>query len=160
MISPELVRRYPFFAGLDDAQLKAIAMIADELDYPTGATLFENDQAATALHLLLTGNVELSYVVTDRMDPGLRKEFYVSDINPGEIIGISALVEPYRYTATARVVSPSCVLKIDAAALRALCSANPQMAANLMRQIAKVAMERLHDTRVQLVAARLDRQGA
>ena len=160
MISPELIRRYPFFAGLDDAQLKAIAMIADEFDYPTGATLFENDQAATALYLLLTGNVELHYVVTDRAEPRRRKEFYVSDINPGEIIGISALVEPHRYTATARVASPSCVLKIDAAALRALCDGNPQTAANLMRQIAKVAMGRLHDTRVQLVAARLERQGA
>jgi CRP/FNR family cyclic AMP-dependent transcriptional regulator len=160
MISPELVRRYPFFGGLNDAQLKAIAMIADELDYQTGATLFENDQAATALHLLLTGNVELSYVVTDRTDPSLRREFYVSDINAGEIIGISALVEPYRYTSTARVVSPSCVLKMDAVALRALCDADLPMSANLMRQIAKVAMERLHDTRVQLVAARLERQGA
>jgi CRP/FNR family cyclic AMP-dependent transcriptional regulator len=160
MISPELVRRYPFFGGLDDAQLKAIAMLADEVDFPTGATLFENDQAAAALYLLLTGNVELSYVVTDRMDPGLRKEFYVSDINPGEIIGISALVEPHRYTSTARVVSPSCVLKMDAVALRALCDANSQMAANLMRQIARVAMERLHDTRIQLVAARLEQQGA
>ncbi len=160
MISPELVRRYPFFGGLDDAQLKAIAMIADEVDCQTGATLFENDQAATALYLLLTGNVELFDVVTDRIDPALRKEFYVSDINPGEIIGISALVEPHRYTATARVVSPSCLLKMDAVALRALCEANPPMAANLMRQIARVAMERLHDTRVQLVAARLEQPGA
>ncbi len=159
MISPELLRRYPFFGGLDDGQLKALAMIADEGDYQTGATLFENDQPAGALYLLLTGSVELHYVVTDRTEPSLRREFYVSDINPGEIVGISALVEPYRFTAMARVVSPSRLLKLDAEALRALCDADPAMAAIFMRRIAKVAMERLHDTRVQLVAARLERTG-
>ncbi len=160
MISPELLRRYPFFGGLNDEQLKALAMIADELDYHAGETLFETDQAAAALHLLLTGNVELYHVVSDRSDPGLRKEFYVTDINPGEIVGISALVEPHRYTATARVVSPSCLLKIDAVALRALCDTDASMSALLMRRIARVAMERLHDTRVQLVAARLENPGA
>ena len=160
MISPELLRRYPFFAGLDKAQLKSLAMIADELDCHTGETLFENEQAATAPYLLLAGDVELFYVVTDRLEASLRKEFYVTDINRGEIIGISALVEPHRFTATARVVNPSRVLKLDAVALRALCAADQPMAANLMRQIAKVAMERLHDTRVQLVAARLEQQGA
>jgi CRP-like cAMP-binding protein len=160
MISPELLRRYPFFGGLDDAPLKAIAMIADELDLATGATLFESEQAATGLYLLLSGNVELFHVVTDRTNPSLRKEFYVSDISPGEIIGISALTEPHRYTSAARTVSPSCVLKMEAAALRAQCNADPRMAAALMRQIAKVAMARLHDTRIQLVAARLEQQGA
>jgi len=30
MISPELLRRFPFFNFMNDAQLKAVAMIAEE----------------------------------------------------------------------------------------------------------------------------------
>jgi hypothetical protein len=41
MISLELLRRYPFFAGLDEAELKAIAMIADEVRVPAKTILFE-----------------------------------------------------------------------------------------------------------------------
>lgn len=160
MISPELLRRYPFFGGLDDAQLKALAMIADDLDFDAGTTLFESDEAATGLYLLMAGSVELYYVVGDPADPGLRKEFYASDITLGEIVGISALVEPHRYTSTARAVSPSRVLKLDAAALRALCEVDARLAVSLLRQTAKTAKQRLHDTRVQLIASRLQLQGA
>ena len=30
MISPEILRRYPYFAGIDDAVLRQLAMIAEE----------------------------------------------------------------------------------------------------------------------------------
>ncbi len=41
MISPELLRRYPFFGFLGDAQLKAIAMIAEESTYEKDQPIFE-----------------------------------------------------------------------------------------------------------------------
>jgi len=84
MVSPELLRRYPFFAFLDDA----------------------------------------------------------------------CQIEPYRLTSTARAATPCRVLKIDAAALRALCDGNRDAGYALMRHAAKAAIERLHFTRVQLAAAR------
>ena len=37
MISPELLYRYPFFGGLDNSQVKAIAMIAQEIFLDNGA---------------------------------------------------------------------------------------------------------------------------
>ena len=49
MVSPELLRRYPFFGFLDATQLKAMAMIAEEVEPQTGEDLFETDQPATAL---------------------------------------------------------------------------------------------------------------
>jgi CRP-like cAMP-binding protein len=154
MVSPELLRRYPFFGFLDDAQLKAVAMLAEEVAVHQGETLLENDRPAAALFVLLEGSAELDYVVMDRDNPRLRKEFYISDINPGEVSGISALIEPYIYTATVRATSAGRVVRIDAAGLRALCEVDSRLAAALMRQLARAAMERLHDTRVQLVAAR------
>jgi CRP-like cAMP-binding protein len=154
MISPELLRRYPFFGFLDDSQLKAVAMIAEEIAVEKGHLILEADKPAEALYFLLDGSAELCYVVVDPLRPELSKEFYISDINPGEIFGISALVEPYQYTGTIRALSPCRVIKIEAFSLRVLCTKDPDLAYGLMRATAKAAMERLHDTRVQLVAAR------
>lgn len=154
MISPELLRRYPIFGFLDDAELKTVAMMAEALTLEPGELLFEINQPAGRLYLLMDGAIELYHVVTDNYDPTLRKEFYVSDINPGEICGISALIEPYQYTSTARAASLSHLVKFESAGLRALCETNPRLAYHLMNQVAKASLERLHATRIQLVAAR------
>ncbi len=154
MVSPELLRRYPFFSRLEDAHLKAIAMLGDEVNCAKDDTLFEADQPANALYLLIEGGVDLHYIVADRDDPRHRKEFFISELSLGEPVGISALVEPYCYTATARTSSPSRLLKIDAMGLRALCEVETKIGNSLMRNIAKIAMSRLNETRIQLVAAR------
>lgn len=154
MISPELLRRYPFFGFMDEAELRAVAMITEEVHPGAGDSLFEEGQPATALYLLLEGLVELWFVVTDKHEQGLRKELYICDINPSEVTGISAIIEPHVYVSTARITSPARLLKLEAAGLRALCEMDCKLGHGLMRQIAQAAMERLRDTRIQLVASR------
>ncbi|HZY45302.1 MAG TPA: cyclic nucleotide-binding domain-containing protein [Anaerolineae bacterium] len=154
MISPELLRRYPFFGGLTIEHLKAMAMLAEEVVFEAGETIFETAQPAESLWFLLEGCVDLHYIVVDELDPKLRKDFFISEINPGEPFGISALIEPHRYTGTVRSTCVSRVLKFNAGGLRALCAVDPKIDAALMRQLAAAAMSRLYDTRVQLAAAR------
>ncbi|NWG15050.1 MAG: Crp/Fnr family transcriptional regulator [Chloroflexi bacterium] len=154
MISPELLRRYPFFGHLSDAHLKAVAMLADEQMVQTGETLFEIERPADCFYFLIEGSVDLHYVVADRDHPDLRKDFFVGQVNPGEPFGISAFVEPYVYTATALANSPCRVLKIAADGLRKLCETDSDLALVFTRHIARVAMSRLHETRIQLAAAR------
>lgn len=151
MISLELLRRYPFFAGLDEGELKAIAMIADKVEMSTGTILFEEGHVADAFYLLLEGSVELSF--NSPLDPNV--QIHVDDVNPGEPFAISALIPPHLLTHTARVSSACSTIRLDAAALRALCDADSKVGHTLMRQVAIAAMERLHYTRVQLVAARV-----
>ncbi len=151
MISPELLRRFPFFAHLDDTQLKAIAMLSNEVTYAKGETLFQTDQSAHALFILVEGLIDLHYVVIDRDNPTLRKDFYVGHINPGEPFGISALIEPYQYTATALANSLCRVIEIAAPALRILCEKDLKLDSVLAHHIATTALSRLHDTRLQLI---------
>ncbi len=154
MISPELLRRYPFFGFLENGELRAVAMLAEDVVCPAGQPIFEIEGQAEALYLLVEGGIEHSYVVIDRDDPALRKEFFIGEINPGEIFGFSALIEPYVYSATCRASVVSRLIKIDGAGLRAVCEVDPKLAYGLMRQVAKAVMNRLTDTRIQLVAAR------
>lgn len=153
MISPELLRRYPFFGPFNEAQLREIAMIADEFEAEAGAQIFDEQQPAEALYLLLEGSVELTYKSEEEYHPKTRKVFPVGDINPGELFGVSALIDPYKYTTAARATANSRIVKIDAAGLRALVAADAQIGYELMRQVARVIAERLAYTRVQLAAA-------
>lgn len=155
MVSPELLRRYPFFGRLGDEHLAAIALLAEEVAYKKDETVFETGQPADALYFLIEGCVDLHYIVADEINSKLRKDFFISEINPGEPFGISALIEPYVYTGSVRTACPSRVIRIEANGLRALREVDSKICAALMHQIAKVAMSRLNDTRVQLAAARV-----
>jgi CRP-like cAMP-binding protein len=156
MVSPELLRRYPFFGFLDDTQLKAVAMLAGEVAYKKGEDIVHVGNPAEALYFLLEGSVELYYTVQEPRNPASARDFYIMDINPGEIFGISAMLEPPIYTGTVRASAACRVLKLPAPGLRALAEVDSKMACGLMGAIAKAAMERLHDTRVQLAAARVE----
>jgi CRP/FNR family transcriptional regulator, cyclic AMP receptor protein len=154
MISPELLRRYPFFGTLHDEQLRQVAMIAEEETYDQGKILLKEKAPADDLYLLIKGSVDLLFTVDEEYHPDRHKEFIVGEINPGELFGISALIEPHRYTSMARAASPVQVIHIDGGALRKRCADDPSLACHLFAQVAKLALERLNATRVQLAAAR------
>jgi CRP-like cAMP-binding protein len=154
MISPELLRRFPFFGFLDDTQLKDVAMLAEEIDVEQGTHIFEGEQPAVGLYVMVDGSIDLNFKVVDHEDPRIVKEFFISELNPGDIFGLSAIVEPFVHTMTAKVNAPSKVIKIEASGLRALSELDVKLQAGLMKAAAKAAMDRLNDTRVQLAAAR------
>lgn len=154
MISPELLRRFPFFNFMEDAQLKAVAMIAEELTYEKDEAIVMAGKPAEHFFFLIDGSVANYAVVTSEHDPYYKKEYFISDINPGEIFGISALIEPYIYTATMKSERVSRTIKINASALRALCEVDTKLSCGLNRAVAKAAMERLQHTRMQLIAAK------
>ena len=153
MISTEMLRRYPFFSFLNADHLREIAMITNEVPVDAGSVLFETGAQADALYLLVTGLVESHYVVTDEHDPELRKDFLVGVVNPGEVLGISAVIEPYALTTTAVVVKDSRVLQISADPLRDLLAHDAQLALVFLKQVNKALMAYLQTTRIQLAAA-------
>ncbi len=153
MVSEELLKYYPFFGDLSESKLKAIAMFSDEQTFEKGAVICSEGQPAKALYLLREGGVCLYYKSEEEFHPTKRKEFLVGEINPGEVFAISALVEPYKYSATVRAEQSSKVIKIDADGLHRLIEKDPSLYCVLMRKIAKLLMERLAYARIQLAAA-------
>jgi CRP-like cAMP-binding protein len=153
MISPELLRKFPFFAPFTEEQLKEIALISEECSALDGAKIFEERQTAEKLCLLLEGGIDLIFTSEEQYHPKSKKEFLVGEINPGEIFGISSLGYPYVLNATARVSRSAKYIEINAPALRNLLDGDPSMGYVAMQQITKVLIERLAYTRVQLAAA-------
>lgn len=153
MVSPELLRRYPFFNFLTPDQMREVAMIAETRELEKGETLFAIGDEAKSLYLLLSGSMDLHYIVIDENLPHLKKDFMVGSINPGEIAGISAVIPPHELTATAIATAPGELLIMDGEALRELAAEDHDLAYGLMKAIARTTMERLHTTRILLAAA-------
>ena len=153
MISPETLRRYPFFGTLSPSQLQAVADLSEEVALKKGSTIFEEGHPADKLYILLRGSVDFYSKSEEEFHPKTRKEFSVGEVNPGEPFAVSALLEPYILNATARASQDCQVIKIDALALRNMFDLDQAFAYRMMTQTAKALMERLSSVRVQLAAA-------
>jgi len=154
MISPEILRRYPFFGHLDEEELSQIAMITEESCFEKGDTIFKEGQKAEALYLLEEGSVDLYYHTQEEHDPRSIRKFLVGEINPGEVFAISVFIEPHILTATAVASQTGQLLKIKGPELRAMFDQDNNLAYHLMVQLMKVFSDRLYFTRVQLAAER------
>lgn len=152
MIALERLQRFPFFAFMEEKQLKAVATIAQELQFNEGDVICEAHAPSDALFFLTHGSLLYYMVVLSENQPDYRKEYFIGVINPEEIFGISSLIEPHIHTATLRAEKPGRLIKIDASVLRALCEEDLRLSAGLMKAVAKAAKNRLEMTRVQLVA--------
>jgi CRP-like cAMP-binding protein len=175
----DLLRRYPFFEGLAEAQLRAVSETAVVGRVLAGAALFFEGQPADTLWLVVEGRARLRhsveaagaaharateavYQLMEEGTPipllegqrGVYAELDVGEAGPGEVVGISALIPPYRLTATARASVDSRMVRLDAGALRALCAQDCVLASALLQATAQVALKRLHFTRQQLLAER------
>ncbi len=151
MVSSELLRRYPFFAMLNDEQLKAIALITEEKTYVKGTLLVKENAPANKLILLLEGDVDLIF---SGGGEGSVVNALVGSIAQGEILGVSSLIEPYTYICSARSTMPVKVIEIDGTAVRALMQVDTRLGYALMTNVAVAVLERLKYTQVELAAAR------
>jgi CRP-like cAMP-binding protein len=97
--------------------------------------------------------VDLYLAVESPAPAGSHQEHFIGEISPGEPFGVSALLEPSSYGLTARAAAASRLAWFDAAGLRALAADDPAFASHLFREAARLATQRLRDTRVQLAAA-------
>jgi len=141
MISADFLGHYSFFHSLSNEQLKAIAMISKEKSFSKETILFKENTAADKLILLLEGSVDLFY---SGGIEGSVVNLPVCSISPGTIFGVSSLIEPYKYTSSARATMPVKVVDIDGVSLRKMTENDHLLGRVLMRNVAAAVLARLH----------------
>jgi CRP-like cAMP-binding protein len=148
MVSPELLRRFPFFAGLTDEEIKSIAMISDEQKYDANSFIFREGNKADKLFILIEGTVDIM-INTD--EEGLQHET-VSTLSHGDVFCWSAVVEPHNLTASAFAATPVTVIAMDGAGLRALFELDCHLGFRILQKSATIISSRLKDTRIQMLS--------
>ena len=144
MISPEVLRRYPFFTTASDETLKLLAMGGETRTYEAGQYLFHDGDAADHLLVLTEGEVDIQYVLQDG------EHRTVDTRVAGDIVLWSAVVVPFKTTANGVARRRTRVVALDALKLRELCETDHELGYHLMREIAQVMSHRLQGARVQL----------
>ncbi len=148
MISPELLRRFPLFAGLPPSAFKDIAMFGSEISVRAGDWVFVEGDPADSLCLLLSGQVDLKINLGETGD----RHADLSRLVDGDLVGWSALVDPYIYTVGALANTDARLARLDAQKLRGYLDDNPAIGYMVMRQLAQEIGRRLTNLRVQFVS--------
>ena len=69
----------------------------------------------------------------------------------GEIVGVSWLIPPYRWTDDARAVGLVRAIAMDAACLRRKCEADHDLGYEMMKRFVPILVRRLEATRLQIL---------
>jgi CRP-like cAMP-binding protein/1-acyl-sn-glycerol-3-phosphate acyltransferase len=148
----ELLADSPFFEGFDPQDLAELASHARMVAFAAGSRVFAQGEPATALFLLASGAVELSFgAQAGQNSPGVAVQTLT---HAGHPIGWSAMVEPYAYRATATAREATRLLALDRDLLERQAKARPRLGVALMRAIIGVVGDRIRASRLRLVARR------
>jgi CRP-like cAMP-binding protein len=146
VISPETLRRYPYFGGIGEESLKLVAMLADEVTLPANTRMFNEGDPANYLYLIVRGEVNIQYLL------GNDELRTVDTLVGGDLLVWSAMIEPYKTTAVGTTTKETHLVRISAPKLRDLCDKDPLLGYRLTIQIAKLLSHRLEGARIQLAS--------
>ncbi|GAB4573191.1 MAG: hypothetical protein Kow0077_14840 [Anaerolineae bacterium] len=147
MVSVEILRRYPFFAGFTHEQLAQIGHIARLETFARGETILHEGEPAQTLYVVHRGQVGLWVMVGPNRD----QRVDLVTIVEGEAVGWSALVTERR-TATAEALTDVVLIALDADDLHALFEQDRDLAYKMIWRIADVLANRLSRMHYQLAS--------
>jgi CRP/FNR family transcriptional regulator, cyclic AMP receptor protein len=129
----EMLRRVPFFGGLDSAKLKLLAFTSRALKFAPGEALMRKGEAADSAYVILDGEVEIIGETT-------AGEFVVAVVGRNELQGEMGVIMNAPRGLTVRAKTPVRVLRIASEVFLRLITENPECALDVMRQLcARVA---------------------
>jgi CRP/FNR family transcriptional regulator, cyclic AMP receptor protein len=147
MISPELLRRYPHFAGLSSDQLVTLARAAQEESVAAGEFVFHEGDALDRIYIVIEGEAA---VLVDL--PGKSREVILSTVGPGEVFAWSGLVPPHQATSSVRAMTPCRVMAFDCKQLLAEFDEDYALGYLMMQRLAQVMRDRIQDMHMETIS--------
>ena len=141
------------FGSLTEDELSKIAPLCSDFVAIEGATILMEGRNASHLYVVTDGQVALQKWI--RPPHGTRsRRTTITLCRPGEIVGWSALVEPYKYTLSAVAWEHTRLINIDAKMLRRTLDTHPEIGYKVMSSLAAVVLRRLRQTTGTLINER------
>jgi len=138
----ELLKGVPIFSKIEPAKLKLLAFTSERMNFAMGQELCHQGDPGDAMYVILGG---IADILIDTSGGQIR----VAELKKNDFVGeISVLCDVPR-TATVKAREQLNTLKISRDTLYRMCEEVPQMAIEMMRELA----HRLEDTNKKLQAA-------
>ena len=142
---PDLLHEHPFFADLPEPALDLIGGCGVNVHFADGEQVITAGDDADYFYVLRTGKVAIE------IDAPQSGPLIIETVGPGEILGTSWFMPPYRSTWDARAVESTAAVSIDAACLRGKCDEDHELGYELFRRFAALVRDRLQHARMQLL---------
>ena len=149
----QVIRGCEVFSGLSDTELESIVHSAEEKQFEAGTTVFETGGMANELLVLQEGKIALQ-ISLPQVQGQMSRKVTVDIVSKNEVVGWSAVVEPYVYTLTGVCLQQGKALSLSATKLRSILQDNHEIGYKVMKEITKVIASRLEATRYLLVSER------
>ena len=134
------------FEGLSEIQFERLDSLMEEISVKEDQRLFREGEAAEQLYCIKQGAVEMLTSIDDQIELPiaiLRSE--------GSYLGMSSLVPPYTYSLSARSYEDSVLMVIKRNRLMEQVKDDPEMGYFIMSNLAKTLLDRLKETRQELL---------
>jgi CRP/FNR family cyclic AMP-dependent transcriptional regulator len=122
----DLIRKVPLFARCSRAELKEIALLADEIDLHEGKEMTREGAPGREFFVLLDGTADVK-----------KNRRRVNTLGPGDFFGEIALVSREPRTATVIATSPVRALVITDRSFRRLLDDAPRVQTKVMEALAE-----------------------
>jgi CRP-like cAMP-binding protein len=131
------LRGYDLFRSLHTDEVKEISSFSSLKKYKANETVFNYNDVAGHVFMLIEGSINLRLPATSQ-----ELSLVISNIQKGELFGLSPLLDSPRYTATAQCGSDTELLSIEAKPFRELLKRNSLVGFNIMNQVAHIYFNR------------------
>ena len=126
--------------GLSPTEVEQVLPLGTRITVPSGGSLFRLGDSADRLFLVERGRIRLTFPMLIR---GHEEEVFIEEKKPGEAVGWSALVPPYRFTLSATAPLETDVIALQRETLCALCERSPVVGARIGLNLSFVVAQRL-----------------
>jgi CRP-like cAMP-binding protein len=140
-----IIQSQPFFIGFSDAMTDLIVGCAQNVRFGKGDYLLHEGEPANEFFLIREGRVEIS------VHAAQCGKFTVQTLEPGEVVGWSWLVPPYRARFDAMALEDTRALRFDGQCLRNKCDQDPATGYELLKRVSSMLAQRLESSRIQLM---------
>ena len=141
----ELLSDVPALADLSAEHREVIAGCGVNVTFASGAYLMREGEVADTFYVLRRGTVAIETFVP------VRGPATLETVHPGDLVGWSWLVPPYRTMFDVRALEPVGALAFDGRCLRGKCAEDAALGRALLERVTVVIVERLQATRMRLL---------
>jgi CRP/FNR family cyclic AMP-dependent transcriptional regulator len=145
MVSAQLLRHYPAFAGAQERSVEAVAAISEEKTFPAGEVIFKEGSLAQRIFFVAAGEVDLFFNTRD-------DKVIVDTLVPGDLMGWSTMVEPHLMTASAVARTEVRLVAIEADKLKKIFESDCLLGFSMLKQVVGSLSHRLKACHVQLAS--------
>ncbi|MCH8110292.1 MAG: cyclic nucleotide-binding domain-containing protein [Chloroflexi bacterium] len=148
--SIDLLQQNELFGSLTGVELSMLAPLCSDFVAIEDSVVFTEGRMASHLYIIKEGKIALQRAI--RVPHGRNsRRTTVTLCYPGEIVGWSALAEPYKYTMSAVAWETSRLISIDSKMLRNALDTDIETGYKVMKSLSVIMSRRLKHTTESLI---------